>query len=798
MPSLSFRPLPQLAPGESILINRFINIDVAPYSPTALHSLNIRNDSLGGGYFRLNGVRLAEGITLDFFRDASSITDSSRDFRLSQWGQLEFVAGATAFTDELTLNGAIDGWGNFAPPGTLKGYITSTGPVTPPPEPLVSLDNTYETTAEGSSSNFTVRLSTAATQDVRVDFRVTGTGGNPATAGSDFTPSSNFILIRAGQTSGTITVNALTDALVESPEGYRVELTGVSGGNAMLSAQVTATGAIFDATPDPRPGTLSISAVDAAKAEGPAGTETLFTFAVTRTGGSDGAVSADWRLVLAPGAATVDDFVSDFTLPRVSFADGDSAPRTITIRVRGDDAAEGNEGFQVELHSPAGGAAIGTARASGTIRNDDTPPAPQGFIDPIGTGDHTGAQDGDGWYIARGLGVSNGHLGVDWNTDGGGNSDAGQAVRAVFDGRVIRVLAAQPATAAQTDAWGGYVMVEHTMPDGSRFVAMYGHVDADVAEGDSVVRGQTLGTLYDYDGPGIRFAHLHFEIRGADTPGGAISTATSGYAKRTPALVEDELGVAYFVHQGTRYYDGDAFVEARRADWSGIGEGGGASPFTEGRDVFSLTEAGTSFALGGDDRVTGSAENDVIYGGRGLDELFGANGHDRLFGDADSDRLFGQAGNDSLAGGAQNDRLDGGAGRDTLLGQGGNDLLIGGAGNDRLIGGSGRDVLNGGKGVDVMTGGSGRDVFVFRAVSDSPAAGRADRITDFERGLDRIDLADIATNLRFVASFSGRAGEVRFDAASQTVLLDRNGDSLADFAVQVTGVTALGAADFIL
>jgi Ca2+-binding RTX toxin-like protein len=696
------------------------------------------------------------------------------------------------------LTGASGGNATLSGQVTALGIILDTTPP-PPPAPTVSLDNSFErTTSEGGSSDFTVRLSTAATQDVRIDFRVTGTGTTPATAGSDVTPSSNFILIRAGQTSGTITVNALTDALVEGTEHYRVELTGASGGNATLSGQVTATGAIFDTTADPRPGTLSISAVDAVRQEGAAGTETVYLFAVTRTGGSDGAVSADWRLVLAPGAATADDFVSDFTLPRVSFADGDSAPKTITIRVRGDDVVEGDEGFQIELHNPAGGAAIGTVRASGTIRNDDTPPAPQGFIDPIGTGDHTGAQDGDGWYIARGLGVSNGHLGVDWNTDGGGNSDAGQAVRAVFDGRVIKVLAAQPATAAQSDKWGGYVMVEHTMPDGSRFVAMYGHVDADVAEGDSVVRGQTLGTLYDYDGPGARYAHLHFDIRGADTPGGPVSTTTSGYANRTPALVTDELGVAYFVHQGTRHYDGDAFVEARRDAWNGIGEGGGASPFTEGRDDLILTEAGTSFALDGDDRITGSAENDVVYGGRGMDELFGANGHDRLFGDDDTDRLFGQVGNDSLSGGIGNDRLDGGSGRDTLLGQGGNDLLVGGAGNDLLIGGAGRDVLIGGSGADVMTGGSGRDVFVFRAVSDSPAAGRADRITDFERGLDRIDLADIATSLRFVASFSGRAGEVRFDAGSQMVLLDRNGDSLADFAVQVTGVSALGAADFIL
>ncbi|MDO8327922.1 MAG: hypothetical protein Q7T28_13430 [Cypionkella sp.] len=80
--------------------------------------------------------------------------------------------------------------------------------------------------------------------------------------------------------------------------------------------------------------------------------------------------------------------------------------------------------------------------------------------------------------------------------------------------------------------------------------------------------------------------------------------------------------------------------------------------------------------------------------------------------------------------------LIGGAGADSLTGSGGQDLLIGGAGNDTLAGGAGDDLLVAGGGLDRLTGGAGADTFVLQA-SD----GLQSVITDFEPGLDRINLA---------------------------------------------------------
>lgn len=75
-------------------------------------------------------------------------------------------------------------------------------------------------------------------------------------------------------------------------------------------------------------------------------------------------------------------------------------------------------------------------------------------------------------------------------------------------------------------------------------------------------------------------------------------------------------------------------------------------------------------------------------------------------------------------------KLDGGVGGAL------DDRIIGGAEADTLSGGGGADWLHDGGGADLLTGGAGADVFVMAG------DGQADRISDFEGGIDRIDLSD--------------------------------------------------------
>ena len=131
-----------------------------------------------------------------------------------------------------------------------------------------------------------------------------------------------------------------------------------------------------------------------------------------------------------------------------------------------------------------------------------------------------------------------------------------------------------------------------------------------------------------------------------------------------------------------------------------------------------------------------------------------------------------------------------------LTGTSGDDLLVGDVGNDNLspLGGN-----------NVLTGGAGADVFHFANI-----LGATNRITDFQPGVDRIDLSAIDAKttvagddvFTFVGSqpFSGAAGELRIEVSNGETILsgDTNGDGTADFNIIFAGQPLLAPTDFIL
>ncbi len=121
----------------------------------------------------------------------------------------------------------------------------------------------------------------------------------------------------------------------------------------------------------------------------------------------------------------------------------------------------------------------------------------------------------------------------------------------------------------------------------------------------------------------------------------------------------------------------------------------------------------------------------------------------------------------------------------------------------------GNDVLRATAGVDELTGAAGRDRFVFGDAKPlAQAASVRDIVTDFVRGTDRIDLRTIDADstkagnqsFKLVTAFDGKAGQLVAAQAGGNTLLsgDVNGDGRADFVIQLTGVSAFGAADVML
>ena len=221
------------------------------------------------------------------------------------------------------------------------------------------------TIAEGGAGSLvTVTLDQVALVDTIVTISLTGGTGDAALdLISGGVPGS--ITIFAGQTSGSFTVQAVDDVLVEGTETLLVDFT--------LGAEThTSTTTILDN--EGVTGLFNIGALDSVKAEGNTGT-TAFTFTVSRDA-SAGSASVNWALngLGGVGQANAADFAA--TSGTVSFADGESS-KTLTVLVNGDLNHEANETFGVLLQNPSATYGIGTALAAGTIQNDDVngPPA---------------------------------------------------------------------------------------------------------------------------------------------------------------------------------------------------------------------------------------------------------------------------------------------------------------------------------------------------------------------------------------------------------------------------------------
>jgi len=178
------------------------------------------------------------------------------------------------------------------------------------------------------------------------------------------------------------------------------------------------------------------------------------------------------------------------------------------------------------------------------------------------------------------------------------------------------------------------------------------------------------------------------------------------------------------------------------------------------------TEAGV-LSGNSDADIFGTKGSNNLVGNDGDNILKGKDGKDVLIGNDGDDKLIGGSGKDILSGGEGDDILKGGSANDRLFGMGGDDKLFGADGKDTLIGGTGNDTLFGGAGKDQLTGDDGSDVFGFLKGEKG-----TDVITDFEAGVDKIDLSDFNTEF----------GKLKFkDTGGDVVVTVGNGKSAVKF-----------------
>jgi hypothetical protein len=223
----------------------------------------------------------------------------------------------------------------------------------PPPSLTISDASTKEGNGGQTLLQFTVRLSAAAARTVTVNF---ATADGTAASGSDYQPVSGPLTFLPGETSKTITVMINGDRVPEPNETLFVNLTEPA--NATL-ADTQGRGAIVDDEP-------RIGINDVKKREGLSGT-TLFVFTVSLSAAYDQAVTVDFATADGTATAGSDYQAKSGTL---TFAPCQTTA-TVTVVVIGDQQAEADETFFVNLTGPSGNSLLIDGQGIGTILNDD-------------------------------------------------------------------------------------------------------------------------------------------------------------------------------------------------------------------------------------------------------------------------------------------------------------------------------------------------------------------------------------------------------------------------------------------
>ncbi|MEH2331253.1 beta strand repeat-containing protein [Nostoc sp.] len=231
-------------------------------------------------------------------------------------------------------------------------------------QPTITISDVSVTegnTGTTTNANFTISLSNPSSQQVTVNYNTSD--GTAQVADSDYNSASRTITFNPGETSKTLSIGVVGDNKFETDETFSVNLLGAT--NAAI-ADSLGVATIID---NDNPTTVSIS--DVSIAEGNTGTTTNANFIVTLSAPSLQQVTVNYNT--SDGTAKVSNSDYNPASGTIIFNPGETT-KTLGIAVIGDNKAENNETFSVNLFG-ATNTTITDSLGVATITNDDEPPA---------------------------------------------------------------------------------------------------------------------------------------------------------------------------------------------------------------------------------------------------------------------------------------------------------------------------------------------------------------------------------------------------------------------------------------
>ena len=182
------------------------------------------------------------------------------------------------------------------------------------------------------------------------------TTNSTALAGSDYVATNGLLLFEAGETSKTVSVTVLNDAIAENNEAFSVRLRTPT--NTVAAGVTNFTITIL--TNDSSIVSFSPATTNASESDG------AITLTVNRTGTTNNAVTVDFTTTNVTATAGADYSATNGTL---SFAPGETS-KTFTLDIGEDDTQEATELLRVVLSNPSD-ARLGTGTNTVSILDND-------------------------------------------------------------------------------------------------------------------------------------------------------------------------------------------------------------------------------------------------------------------------------------------------------------------------------------------------------------------------------------------------------------------------------------------
>jgi hypothetical protein len=534
-------------------------------------------------------------------------------------------------------------------------------------------------TSDSSATQFVVQYRTSTTGNwVNVYYNADITRTPEVSAGG---ASVNVTLPADANNCATLEVRMMTTNAVGNDEWVGITQITVHSDNAIVPPQ----------------GEFVISDVGSV-IEGDSGF-TAIVFTISRQGGSQGAVTVDYRMPFSgiPGSAINGDFdlLGTPFMGTLSFADGEVS-KTLTFNIVGDTSIEPDETFAVQLMNPTGGAILAEVFdqriGSGVIVNDDPKPAVS-ILDSFGS-EGTGATTYTMTFVVQ---RPNGNYAFDVDyTTADGTAIAG--VDYVAASGTLHFAAGQT-EATVTVALNADSLVE---------ADEYFFVNLSNLSIGSIVDGQARGIIDNDD----------FSTQ-TGTPGDDVMNGFGG----DNILVGLAGNDTYFVDDDDDeiHEDPGQGLDAVYTTANFVLDAGASVEWLSayanyGTDPLNLT--GNIF----DQYILGNEGANILDGKEGVDYLIGFGGDDTYILDNLGDRIFegGVGGgydivittaNFALHAGMEVEEIRAPTLRNELV-------LIGNEFAQKLTGNNGSSVLDGGGGADVMNGALGSDTYFVDNVGD--------------------------------------------------------------------------------